>query len=244
MSFKQKPPLGTPINWSHPQLVGLVGWWLFQEGSGDKVYDLVNKLLGTLNGFSDPASASSGWNAGKLGRTLAYDGAGDFINILPISIATNITIAAWVYSSDYDTEMMVVMKKPVNEQWQFFFEGTTHALSLMGGDTTRIEATLPANELLHHVAATIAGTTGTIYIDGVEAATGAVTTIGNGTTPVTNDILISTYDGVNYPFDGLIDDVRIYDRVLTAAEIMDIFSDSFAMFMDTQQKLWKYAVAI
>ena len=53
----QKPPLGIQIDWSNPITKGLVGCWLFNEGSGDKVYDLSgNGNTGTLTGMAFPST--------------------------------------------------------------------------------------------------------------------------------------------------------------------------------------------
>ena len=41
--YNQKPLLGTLINWAHPLSKGLVGAWLFNEGSGLKTFDLSGK---------------------------------------------------------------------------------------------------------------------------------------------------------------------------------------------------------
>jgi len=45
---RQKPPLGSLINWAHPLAKGLVGCWLINEGSGNKIINLVDNTLVTL----------------------------------------------------------------------------------------------------------------------------------------------------------------------------------------------------
>ena len=39
--FRQKPPLGSQINWGHPLSKGLVGCWLMNEGRGNKINEIV-----------------------------------------------------------------------------------------------------------------------------------------------------------------------------------------------------------
>ena len=54
-----KPPLGTRLIPGHPLTNGLVGCWLMNEGSGDKIYDL------TGNGNDGTVSAS--WESSEVG---------------------------------------------------------------------------------------------------------------------------------------------------------------------------------
>ena len=59
--INQKPILGRGINWGDPLARGLVGYWLMNEGVGNKVYDLSgNGRTGTISGAL--------WTAGKFGR--------------------------------------------------------------------------------------------------------------------------------------------------------------------------------
>ena len=58
-----KPPLGTPIDWSNPLSRGLVGSYLFNEGSGDKVYNLVTGI---------PADITTLWTSTYKGCELDF----------------------------------------------------------------------------------------------------------------------------------------------------------------------------
>ena len=72
-----KPHRGVEINWSHPLARGLVGCWLFDEGTGEKVFDLSgNNNTGTLIAM-DPATD---WIAGKDGFALDFDNIDDHID--------------------------------------------------------------------------------------------------------------------------------------------------------------------
>jgi hypothetical protein len=58
----QKPPLGTQIDWSNPLTQGLVGCWLFNEGSGNRVYDTSQAFPGY---YGDIVGRDAGfWNLG------------------------------------------------------------------------------------------------------------------------------------------------------------------------------------
>src|SRR3989344_8640118 len=166
------------------------------------------------------------WNSsGKYGSAVTFDGVNDYILLPTISIANDITVSAWVYSDNFERNMMVVEKANVNAQWALFFENAgTPGLKWAGGaaDYGCITSSFPTNNQWHHIAATQSGTACSIYIDGVLNDTGTNTAIGNGN----GQIYISSYDGAGYFFNGSIDEVRIYNRSLSGREITQLYNVS------------------
>lgn len=82
--FTAKPPYWKRINHSHPLARGLVVYWLFNEGTGNKVNDLSGQgNEGTIDGAL--------WTPGKDGWVLEFDGSDD---CLEISLPPQITYAA------------------------------------------------------------------------------------------------------------------------------------------------------
>jgi len=78
-----KPTRGIRLNKSHPLARGLVGCWLFNEGSGGQVYDLSgNGGDGTITGAV--------WSAGKFGSALDFDGGTDVISVGSKAVIDNI----------------------------------------------------------------------------------------------------------------------------------------------------------
>ncbi|MFH0832828.1 MAG: DUF2341 domain-containing protein, partial [Candidatus Aenigmatarchaeota archaeon] len=164
---------------------------------------------------------------GKYGNGLQFDGVNDFVNITTISVPSSITVSAWVYSTNFSAPMMVVEKSPVNAQWELYFEnnaGVTRGIKWRGGaaDESCASGDWPTslNNQWHHVVATQNGTTCNLYIDGVLNKTATINAIGNGAGP----IYISSYDATSYWFNGTIDEVRIYNRALSASEIADQYN--------------------
>ena len=81
MTWFQNPPLGTPLDWGNSLNDETVLHLPMNEGHGDKVQDLsLNRNHGTLNNFSFPPTAVSGWNPGQTGIGLNFDGSGDHID--------------------------------------------------------------------------------------------------------------------------------------------------------------------
>ena len=78
----QKPPLGTPLDWDNPLNDDLVFAYALNEAHGDEVQDLsTNGNHGTLKNFAFPPTADSGWNPGRTGAGLNFDGVDDCIDV-------------------------------------------------------------------------------------------------------------------------------------------------------------------
>ena len=99
-----KPIRGIRQNKSHPLARGLVGYWLLNEGTGEKAFDLSdNGNTGTLQGDTH-------FVPGKFGSALDLDGTGDYVSCGVASnfnITDQITMAAWVSVDDFSTDRWI-----------------------------------------------------------------------------------------------------------------------------------------
>jgi hypothetical protein len=88
-----KPARGARLNPAHPLARGLVGCWLFNEGTGDRVYDVSgNENTGTLTNMTE-----SDWIGGRDGGVLDFDGSDDVITgVSRLGGATEFTITVLV----------------------------------------------------------------------------------------------------------------------------------------------------
>ena len=97
-----KPTRGICLNRSHPLSRGLVGLWLFNEGSGNKVFDLSgNGNTGTLQG------TTPSWTSGKYGSAVLLPGTDEYINCGSKAIFDNIpvkTVVIWVYLNSWGSQ--------------------------------------------------------------------------------------------------------------------------------------------
>ena len=211
-----------------------VGWWRMDEGEGATVYDHSgNENHGTMTNM-DPATD---WVDGKINKALDFDGGDDRI-IIPASTTfdvQNLSISAWVYSSNFTQSGFIFEKGLVNTQYSFFFAGgsvcfRTYNSSGSGDSLYKTLAELGiSNGNWYHIVATYNGSFKKIYVNGVEkgsAVYAQVLRTGLGT----NQAIGSFGGGNGYFYNGQIDDVRVFNYALTAEQIKQVYNNGAVNF--------------
>jgi hypothetical protein len=193
----------------------LVGYWKLDEPNGkDPVVDSSgNGNTGTAYGTSVVE--------GKFNRARRFSGKGDYIEIPSINIRDAITVAAWVYADNFMQSGFVITKNPIDTQWALFFQGN-RLLKWRGiGAGDNVMCPAPSDGVWHHIVAKQEGTTGSLYIDGALCSRATQPAIGNGASLIN----IGRFDsGDHWYFNGLIDEVRIYNRALSDKEVAELFT--------------------
>jgi hypothetical protein len=199
-----------------PPSSGLVGAWSFDAGTGTQAVDSSpSGNNGTLNGPT--------WETtGKVGGALSFDGVNDRVDVPDAASLdlTRLTVEAWVRpSSSSDWRTLVMKERSGGLAYALYSSnavGRPEADLYIGADrSTAATSPLPVNTW-SHVAMTYDGAALKTYVNGVEASTRAQT----GNPPVTaNALRIGGNTVWGEYFAGLIDEVRIYNRALTATEI-------------------------
>ncbi len=233
-----KPMLGARLNWAHPLNKGLAGFWLMNEGGGDKLQDLsMNKNVGTLVDMANPPTAASGWNPGRKGVGLNFDGVNDYVdagNSSSLTPLSEVSISVWLK----DVGVTGTQKNIINNQYSsvtfkgiLMYVSTANKMNFRIGNGTITSVGITNNNVTsnwEHYVGTYNGTTIKIYRNGViQTTTGSLT--GNIEYSGTTFIIGST--GSNTA-NGSIDEVRIWSRALSAQEIMQLYIDPYCMFLN------------
>ncbi len=202
--------------------VGLVGEWLFDGTAADTSGNVDD---GIVHGATYAAD-----RAGNPNSALSLDGSTQWVEVPDASaldLMNDLTISAWVDATSLSALAGIVSKYRVAGSEGYvlrlaydppydeldFDEASSHILV----DGSAVLAT----NAWHHVAATTAAGTVSVYIDAQLAYTG---TAGYAL-PTNHDPLAI---GLDYTvadgrfFAGAIDDVRIYDRALSTSEIAEL----------------------
>ncbi len=204
----------------------MVAWWKFDENFGNTTADSSgNRHNGKLVG--NPKWQPSG---GKIGGALECDGDGDYIKIgheSSFDFREEITVAAWVNISKVPVEWTPIVTKG-NSAWRlvtyraerkFHFAVTDPSFS---GSAILGETQVTPGEW-HHVAGTYDGATIRLYVDGLEEQ--KPTEYDAGLTANNCNVFIGgNSEKPERCWNGLIDDVRIYNYALSEAEIEALYA--------------------
>ena len=191
-------------------LTGLVGAWC--PSLGPSGYTLLDRSGRGHHGTMTNMDAGSDWVGTPGGWALDFDGSNDFVALPSIRVIAALSISMWVTLRQISQELLF-NKQPTNRAFNLLVE--SGSLKLRGGGLTSVNYAVTTAKQ-YHIVATIRGTLGTIYIDGVQAATGNVTSIGS-TTGVCEIGRLGDFGG-GYYTDGVIADTGLWQRALAAPE--------------------------
>ena len=218
---------------------GLIAYWPFDEGSGDSAADL------TGNGHDGTISGAV-WSAGKFGDALVFGG-GAHVAVEPFDIPADpdgdsgLSIALWMKAESFAVHDARLIAKSTGtaEQDHYWMVSTINSGGIKlrfrlktDGETTTLIAdsgTLTTNQWTH-VAATYDGNSMRIFKDG--EAVGSVSKTGSIDTNDAVAINIGRNPDGYGAFDGIIDEVRVYNRVLDENEIDALISGTAVMYGD------------
>jgi len=228
-----------------------IGHWKFDECQGNIAYDSsgvgntgtitiganIQNTIGTCSG-----GGSSAWGVGSTGKTnsaINLDGNDDYINITSNLLAgtmPQISVSAWIKNGNSGNETIIATRGWYSGDtgWGWWLLKDHDNKLKFGINTDDNEAvfnqTIDTTETTwYHVVGTYDGATINIYVNGVKGTPysktgsiifGANTYIGRG-----------TYNGgLAYHFNGLIDDVRIYNYALTSEQVKQVYNNGAMSF--------------
>jgi hypothetical protein len=196
----------------------LVGWWTLDEGQGITAVDWSGHgHHGTL--INDPQ-----WEAGYHGGALAFDGRNDYISV-PIDVSeTQYAAALWFKTTNGNCGLMAVVDSDLggggHDRHIYLADGNIR-IRLWDTEEIATAGLNLANGLWHHVAYTYGTTIGgqSVYVDGVLRASGTKNASDFDWQRHVN--IGFSNDASNNYFEGVMDDVRIYDKALTLDEVKE-----------------------
>ncbi len=228
-----QPGVGSPV-------ASAVAHWKFDEGSDGTcsggTNDACNSgsfgsaLDGAESGMAVPATATSGWtNGGKFSRALSFDGSNDYISVADnnsLDFTGDMTVSFWAYPGSSQADYATILSKHNSSSTAYTIEqysnSTNQYYFSWGGGSFYCGAatdvvTLTASTW-QHVVFSKTGATVTGYVNGVRqySCTGASATIG------TNALALNIgrwTSGASRYWSGSLDEFKIYDYGLTAAQV-------------------------
>src|SRR3990167_3483110 len=206
---------------------GLVGYWKMDEGAwADVASEVVDSSGNALHGRGKNGATTTG---GKFGNGGAFDGTNDYATIADSDTLspTNKSLSAWVKFGALGTNDIIVYKSSeyglsygftdagcTASRFNFAFYG--------GGWYCANSTTAPSTGVWYHVQGTYDGTNIRLYINGALEATTTVNAPSNNATAF--DIGSYSVDATTYAFNGTVDEVRLYNRALSPAEVSQLYN--------------------
>lgn len=210
-----------------------VAHWMLDDGTGTTAVDSAGSNDGTL--LNGPT-----WVAGQIGDALRFDGSNDRVDVGTFDVTgSGLTLMVW-FNADALPDAVdprIVSKASstaaADAWWQLSILTSSGNRNIRlrtkaGGTTSTLvdsSTNLNTGEWYFAVGTYDAGTGDMkLYLNGVEVASqghpvgGAVDT--SGSVPVA----IGANGSTEQFFDGILDDVRVYDRALSASEISDLYT--------------------
>ncbi len=176
------------------------------------------------------------WTAGKFGGGLRFDGADDYVSITPqrglpaYSNNSSMSFSAWIKSSDTSGKTIYAEQNNSFGLFKVSDGNTTNRVNVtirnsvdgatlldQTGDTAVFDGTW------HHIAYTDSRGNAKLYVDGVQDT--ADFSYTPSTTTITDNIWIGQNSSNNF-FNGSLDDVRVYNRVLSGQEVGNLYNSS------------------
>jgi Concanavalin A-like lectin/glucanases superfamily/Domain of unknown function (DUF1929)/IPT/TIG domain len=200
---------------------GLVAHWKFDEGAGTTAAD------SSGNGHTGTLTNGPIWTTGQLGGALQFDGTNDSVacgaNVPAMKFAASdsFTESAWVFPTKTGAWQGVFTYSRNASPWHGIWISASNQWGFGGGSGTNLNGPAVNFNAWTHVVAVQTGSSGRkLYVNGVEVASDTLPQAANGT----GACLIGGAGGVSEFFGGRIDDVRLYNRALSASEVQALFA--------------------
>ena len=191
---------------------GLVAAYSMDQGSGTSLPD----ISGTGN---NGTIAGATWAAGgRFGSALSFNGSSSMVTVpdsASLDLSVGMTLEAWVRPELGNWRTAILKERPGGLAYALYASSDTNRPSTETTADTRGPSALPTSTW-SHLGATYDGATLRLYVNGTQVSSRSLPgtiTISSGALRIGGNTVWGEY------FSGLIDEVRIYNRALTAAEI-------------------------
>jgi len=217
----------------------LVSHWAFDEAGGTTAYDSANGYNGTISGAS--------WTEGIIGGALDFDGMNDYVDFGDIDEFEfgdqDFSICVWFYTQGPHFVPELPHGHIINKydfegsqrQWLLYQEETGHLIFYTSPDGS-------TNEILKstsggyqnqwvHMACVRDGSMKYLYINGELDITGTTAGVLTGTDSSVYSGCLENAGFKSRFFNGLIDDIRIYNHALSQEEIQQLIPEPATMLL-------------
>ena len=218
------PQSSPPATATTPAITGLIAAYGFNEGTGTVTADATGK------GHTGTVSNATWTPAGKYGSAVLFNGTNSWVTVADandLDLTTGMTLEAWVFPTAAATAAtsrnVVIKERSGGEVYNLYADTDTHIPAAYVVKSAAPNSPIGANGSVQvplsvwtHLAATYNNSNLNLYVNGnlvrSVATSGALLT-STGVLRIGGNSVWGEF------FQGIIDEIRIYNRALTQAEI-------------------------
>ncbi|MGB3073369.1 MAG: LamG domain-containing protein, partial [Candidatus Moraniibacteriota bacterium] len=225
---------------------GLAGYWKLDENTGTSAGDA------STGGHTGTLTGGPTWTTGRIGSAVNFEGVNDEIGVsdepaLDFGVGEAFSYAGWFNLSAVDGNEPLVMKSAndVSQGYGLFIH-TTDLFNIMLNDATDdcsdyVDLNTTLTGAWHHYVWSVdTSHISRLYVDGTLRLTTDCSVSGDLSNA--DDLSLGwMYAGTSQYFSGKQDDVRLYNRVLSADEVGQLYRLTTPTGVDTSLKgYWSF----
>ena len=206
----------------------LVGEWTFDN---DTVTEIIDASGFGNDGLYQGGLSLSDHVDGIMGQALEFDGSNDYVDInKDIFNSQNFTVTLWAKRSDTSANCLYRIEKPGGSGERIVVVLGAGSMNYYRNNGAYIgTGSIIGNVDVWSHYAFVESTTGCkIYLNGEE--------VGSSNTPMGINMGHFREIGRDYPFNGYIDNFRIYDKILTSSQIQKYYTEGLEKHQNLAQK--------
>jgi hypothetical protein len=230
---------------THPRYQGCVGHWLMAEHGGLTVYDLTGRPLS--NGVLTNMDPATDWTLGSQGPRLDFDGSNDYVSLgnastgdpLDLGQANDsFTLLCRFTPASSGSLRILVKRASGSNAWAYVWGLTSLRLDFQLWNATANPLLTGASTLSQNTRYSAAAVRDhangllRMYLNGLPDGT-AANNAGNFAVATATEIARGNVSFTSH-YQGTIEEVRIYNRALTPAEILSWHSEPYLEFVETR----------
>ena len=223
MGFPNDPPSPPTLALESGESIntGLIGWWALTDGSGTTATDIAGANDGTL-------TSGVSWVNGSIGTASEYPSSGgEYVSTgLDLVGESAVTISAWIRNdgSSSGNNFGKIVTQSHSGNFDTYIRKSTNTSLAFDINSTTVFATnsdIPAIGTWFHVCFVWEqSVTQAIYVNGVLSNSG--TADGSVIGSTTHNVFIGGTSAATRPWDGGIQNVRIWNRALSSLEVQGL----------------------
>jgi hypothetical protein len=214
----------TSLGFGAATVTGMVSQWLLDENSGTTAIDFIGGNNASLNG-----SAAWAPTEGQVDGAVRLNGTGSYLSVgneSNFDFTNAMTVACWIKPDTFDATWQAFVCKG-DYSWRLHRSGDTNSINFACNGLSQLDVagTTNVNDgQWHHVVGIYDGANLYVYVDGnLDGSIASTGQIANTNDPVH---IGSNASMSGREFKGLIDDVCIFNRALTAEEIGTLYTST------------------